>query len=322
MRGWGGVTGMAAACALALTAVTLPLTGGGGHAHGGEGAGPSRGTAHALRAAADSCDPTAASPSPSSGTVDGAAVERIKKRGRLVVGVDGNSYLWGYRNPSGRAFQGFDIDIVKAVAKDILGDPDKITYKTMPTDMRIPAIQQRDVDIMVRTMTITCDRLKQVAFSSVYFESGQQLLVPKNSSIKAYGDALRGKTVCTDDGSTGADYLRTHPVGAKTMLVPNHLDCLVRLQLGLADAVITDSTLAAGQAAQDPTTHLVGDVLTHEPYGVAMNRKDTDLVRRVNKVLAAYRSGGAHSAWMRSFDRWLAGDMPRPAAPPPAHYRD
>ena len=51
----------------------------------------------------------------------------------------------------------------------------------------------------------------------------------------------------------------------------NQLDCLVRLQLDQVDAVLTDNALAAGQAAQDPSVHLIGSPLTHEPYAVAMN---------------------------------------------------
>ena len=81
--------------------------------------------------------------------------------------------------------------------------------------------------------------------------------------------------------------------------MPNQLDCLVRLQLGEADAMVTDNALAAGQAAQDPSVELMGEPFTDEPYGVAMNLEDEDLVRRVNKVLEDYREGGADSPWMR-----------------------
>ena len=108
----------------------------------------------------------------------------------------------------------------------------------------------------------------------------------------------------------------------RIVLVPNQLDCLVRLQLDQVDAVLTDNALAAGQAAQDPSVHLIGSPLTHEPYAVAMNLDDTDLVRRVNKVLDDYRGGGADSAWMKAYDRWLAHDLPGISGPPAPLYRD
>jgi polar amino acid transport system substrate-binding protein len=182
-------------------------------------------------------------------------------------------------------------------------------------------------------MTINCARIKQVAFSTAYFTAGQQVLAPRSSPISGYDDSLRNKTVCTASGSTGeshltdtADGTRTSDakrLGIKLMIVPNQLDCLVRLQLGLADAVFTDNALAAGQAAQDPTVHLVGQAVTKEPYGVAMNLGDSDLVRRVNKVLAAYSSGGRNSAWTTSYDKWLADDLPLPGTPgpPPPLYK-
>ena len=74
--------------------------------------------------------------------------------------------------------------------------------------------------------------------------------------------------------------------------MPNQLDCLVRLQLGQVDAVVTDNALAAGQAAQDPAVELKGGKpFTTEFYGVATKLGKDDLVRRVNKVLDDYRKG-------------------------------
>ncbi|GGO81019.1 glutamate ABC transporter substrate-binding protein [Wenjunlia tyrosinilytica] len=319
------VVGALAACAVGLGAFALPLvTGGTGSGEGtGHGASSSAAkSASARQAAAGTCDPTA-SLRPSGGSEgSGPGVDRIKKRGKLVVGVDQNSYLWGYRDPGTGRIEGFDIDLVRAIANDILGSPDKVTYKTVPTDQRIPAIRNGTVDMVVRTMTITCERLDQVAFSTVYFEAGQQLLAPKDSAVTGFDDSLSGKRVCVAKGSTNEALLAKDSHGSKAVLVPNQLDCLVRVQLGEADAVLTDNALAAGQAAQDPSMHLVGKKLTDEPYGVAMKKGDDGLVRRVNKVLEDYRSGGGRSPWMRSFDKWLGHDLDKPSAPPSAKYKD
>lgn len=315
LRGWGGVAAMAVACALAVAAAMLPLRGD----EAPEGLhGP--GVVRAEYASAqDTCEHPEAGLSPSSAS--GSAIERIKKAGKLVVGVDQNSYLWGFRDPSTGKIVGFDIDLVHAIAKDILGDPDAVTFKTVPTDKRIDAIKNRDVDMVVRTMSITCDRIKDVAFSTAYFEAGQQLLVPEGSSIKAFDDSLRGKRVCTAEGSTGQTELKKNAHGAVSVYVPNQLDCLVRLQLGLVEAVFTDNALAAGQAAQDPAVHLVGKPVTTEPYGVAMNLQDTDLVRRVNKVLVEYTSGGANSPWMKAYRTWLKAHLPDIPGPPRPLYQ-
>ncbi|WP_274919227.1 glutamate ABC transporter substrate-binding protein [Streptomyces sp. WZ-12] len=315
--------GMAVMAAAAT--VLVPALGHGGHSQGpGPAAmhrayGPGAGRA---QPAAAGCTPATATRSLRPSSADGPAVERIKKKGQLVVGVDQNTYRWGYRNPDTGQLEGFDIDLARAIAKDILGPDAKVVFQAVPTNQRIPAVQQRAVDMVVRTMTINCERTSQVAFSTAYFQAGQQVLAPKTSPITAFDDSLRGKRVCTAAGSTGEAELARRSHGARVLTAPNQLDCLVRLQLGEADAVVTDSALAAAQAAQDPTVELKGKQFTDESYGVAINKADPDLVRRVNAVLVDYRSGGDDSPWMRAYRKWLKADLPGISGPPAPQYSD
>lgn len=186
-------------------------------------------------------------------------------------------------------------------------------------------------------MTINCARIEQVAFSSAYFEAGQQVLAPKDpdSDITGYDESLSGKRVCSAEGSTAYDALAEESYGATfedkddgsdrdedKLTVPNQLDCLVRLQMGEVDAVVTDNALAAGQAAQDPAVVLVGKPFTKEFYGVAAKLGNDDLVRRVNKVLEDYRAGGDRSPWMVSYNKWLKAGLPGITAPPKPKYKD
>ncbi|MEG3628692.1 glutamate ABC transporter substrate-binding protein [Streptomyces poriticola] len=340
LRGWGGVGAMAVVCALAvLFALLLPLArsqvAGEGTPAGGQGA--VRGS---QAVAGEECtEPEKQTLAPSG--ADGPTIEAIKsregERRKLVVGVDQNSYRWGYRDPNsgGEArLEGFDIDLVHRIAEDVLGDPDAVQFKAIPTDQRIPAIRSGRVDMVVRTMTINCSRLQDVAFSAPYFRTGQQLLAHKSSPITGYDDTLAGKKICTATGSTAFSTLeqdqRQGRLSASADLgttVPNQLDCLVRLQLGEVDAVVTDGALAASQAAQDPTVELKGDAFTTEYYGVAMRKDADDLVRRVNQILEDYR---AHTAggWQASYDRWLSATLggraeaAKSAPPPPEYERD
>lgn len=169
--------------------------------------------------------------------------------------------------------------------------------------------------MVVRTMTINCARLSDVAFSAPYFETGQQVLAPKSSSITGYDDSLAKKKICTATGSTANTKLTDDQKAGKLVssadlrtTVPNQLDCLVRLQLGEVDAVVTDGALAASQAAQDPTVELKGDPFTVEYYGVAMKKDADDLVRRVNQILVDYRQDKTNG-WQASYDRWLSATL-------------
>ncbi|WP_031038527.1 glutamate ABC transporter substrate-binding protein [Streptomyces sp. NRRL F-5650] len=335
LKGWGGVGVMALACALAvLAALLLPTF----HSRGGDGARPGDGTRGAThggqaRAAQECTDPEKQTLAPSGD--DGPTIDEIRSRKggkrKLVVGVDQNSYRWGYRDPNSGGdarLEGFDIDLAHRIAKDVLGDADAVQFKAIPTDQRIPAIQDGRVDMVVRTMTINCDRLQDVAFSAPYFRTGQQVLAPKSSEITGYDRSLAGKEICTAAGSTALSTLEQDredgrlPEGVDLRTtVPSQLDCLVRLQLGEVDAVVTDGALAASQAAQDPTVELKGDAFTTEYYGVAMKKDADDLVRRVNRVLEQWRADRT-GGWQHSYDRWLSETMDGAAKslPPTPQY--
>jgi polar amino acid transport system substrate-binding protein len=164
-------------------------------------------------------------------------------------------------------------------------------------------------------MTINCDRLKQVAFSTDYYDAGQRVLVPTSSTAKGIAD-LGGKRVCAAAGSTSIVNIAHAPSHPVPVSVADWTDCLVMLQQGQVDAISTDDTILAGMATQDPNTKLVGGRFTDEPYGVAVSRSALDLVRFVNGVLDRMRADGT---WAAIYTRWLGSPAP---APPPAKYLD
>ncbi|MDN0196889.1 glutamate ABC transporter substrate-binding protein [Streptomyces sp. S.PNR 29] len=337
LRGWGGVGAMAVVCALAvLFALLLPSTRAAGGSDGATRAGGG-GVAEVRQARAEDCtDPQDQSLSPAGGDGRTPTIDAIKNRKdrRLVVGVDTNSYRWGYLDPNNTsgALEGFDIDLVHRIAKDLLGDENAVQFKAIPTNRRIEAVQKGEVDMVVRTMTITCTRLDDVAFSAPYFVTGQQVLAAKTSKITGYDKSLAGKKVCSATGSTAYDRLdadrKSGALPSSTDIsttVPNQLDCLVKLQLGEVDAVVTDGALAASQAAQDPTVELKGGLFTTDYYGVAMNQKATDLVRQVNRTLESYIK--SPDGWRASYEKWLHPTMDqgdkrsKSATPPVARYK-
>jgi polar amino acid transport system substrate-binding protein len=116
--------------------------------------------------AAAACNPKASSLAPSGlpQVTPGSFMAKIRARGFLIAGVDQNTYHFGFLNPLDGRVEGFDIDMIRAVADAIFGNPDKVEYKAISDAQRIPDIQSGAVDIVAHTMTITCARLKQVAF--------------------------------------------------------------------------------------------------------------------------------------------------------------
>lgn len=289
---------------------------------GGRAAAPAAVAPQQGTAAGEDCD-TKVSPDPKSGSKNGPAVKKIKDRGKLIAGVAQNSYLWSHRNAKGD-LAGFDIDLVKELADALLGDPEAVEFRTVPIDRRQQALEDGEVDVLVQTMPITCRALKgtpeepAVDFSSPYFETGQRVLVPEKSSITGFNSTLKGKTVCTAYGSSGYELLSgqgQEKYGAWMRARPSALDCLMLLQLSRVDAVLTDSGLAAGMAAQEDGSRLVGPQTGKDSYGIAVKDGSDDLLRAVNDTLEK----AGKNAWQNSYDEWLRGWL-GPAEPPAPQY--
>ncbi len=264
-------------------------------------------------ASAASCNPKASSLSPSGPpqVTAGSFMAKIRARGYLIAGVDQNTYHFGFLSPFTGQVEGFDIDMIRAVATAIFGNPDKVVYKAISDNQRIPDITSGAVDIVAHTMTITCARLQQVDFSSVYFDAAQRVLVLKSSMAKSL-TALRGQKVCATSGSDSLAVIAAK--GAIPVAVPYWTDCLVLLQQGDVAAISTDDSILDGLVAQDPWTKLIGPRLTDEPYGLAISKQHPDFVRFVNAVLQELRTNGQ---WAASYAHWIGTPVP---APPPAQY--
>ncbi|CRZ14037.1 glutamate ABC transporter substrate-binding protein [Mycolicibacterium neworleansense] len=264
--------------------------------------------------AVESCDATA-SLRPSA--EPGPTVQKIRKRGRLVAGIDQSTNLFSFRDPVSGELQGFDVDIAREVAREVLGNPDAVEFRLLTSPERISALQDGTVDIVIKAMTITCARAEQIAFSTVYFDASQRLLVPRDSPIQGPGD-LAGKRVCSQVDTTSLATVSRVAPKATLLAVRNWDDCLVALQQGQAEAVSTDNSILAGMAVQDPSLHLVGPSLEAEPYGIGVNKSQDDLVRAVNAALERIRRDGT---WSSLYLKWLTVLGP-PPSPPQAKYRD
>jgi polar amino acid transport system substrate-binding protein len=247
----------------------------------------------------------------------GSTMAAIAERGRLIVGVDQNTNLFGSRNPATGHLEGFDIDLAREIARRIFGDPNQIVLRVVDASQREPMLQSGQVDMVVRTYSITCDRKRNVAFSTPYYSANQRILALKGSGIDSAA-ALSGKRVCAVQGTTSMSALFALDPRPTLFGVNTWTDCLVMLQQGQVDAISTDDVVLRGLAEQDPTVEVVGDSIAVEPYGVGIKKENTDLVRFVNGALEEMRADGT---WERLYQTHLQILGPSPG-PPAARYQD
>jgi polar amino acid transport system substrate-binding protein len=271
--------------------------------------------------AAPACNPLASLRPPASLPASnampaGTFMSTIAVRGRLIVGVDQNKYLFGYRNATTGEIEGFDIDLARAVAAAIFGTAhDHVQLVAITPAQRIPFVSTGKVDLVVDTMTMNCDRWRQVSFSSQYYAAGQKVMVPTSSTARSIDD-LGGQKVCAVAGSTSIANIAARRSKPIPVSVHDWTDCLVMLEQGQVAAISTDDAILSGLAKQDPTTKVIGDRFTQEPYGMAISKDHPEFVRFVNAVLANLRGNGG---WTALYQKWLGTPVPQP---PAAVYQD
>jgi polar amino acid transport system substrate-binding protein len=239
----------------------------------------------------------------------------IRSKGRLVAGVSADSLHLGARNPITGVIDGFDIDMITAVAK-ALDVP--VELRVISSPQRLPVIIDGSVDIVARNMTINCDRWAQIAFSAEYYRSGQKSLVPLDSKANSLNDLPAGTTICTPTGSTSYANLRKKFPNLTAVTADTDGGCLELFQQGKAYGISGDDTVLAGEAAQDPYAKVIkGERFSDEPYGLGISLKHPEFVKFVNGVLQQMKDDGR---WKASYDKWLAPDLGPAPAPPKAIY--
>ncbi|WP_223068837.1 glutamate ABC transporter substrate-binding protein [Paenibacillus caui] len=226
----------------------------------------------------------------------------IKDRDKLVVGVKFDTKLFGLKDPSTGNVEGFDIDIAKQIAKHILGDENKVEFKEVTSKTRVPMLNNDEIDMVVATMTITEARKKEVDFSDVYFLAGQSLLVKKGSPIKGIEDVKAGTKVLSSKGATSVKNIKEKVPGVTVLEFDNYQDAFSALKAGQGDALTTDDAILYGMAAQDPNYEVVGKPFTDEPYGIAMRKGNSDLVKAVNDALKELKDSGEYDA---IYEKWI-----------------
>jgi glutamate transport system substrate-binding protein len=167
----------------------------------------------------------------------------------------------------------------------------------------------------VATYTINDARKQVVDFAGPYYEAGQDIMVAKGNPEKIEGpDDLAGKKVCSVEGSTPAQNIRTNYPDAQLTTYDVYSKCADDLKNGNVQAVTTDNVILTGLVAGSPDAfELVGKPFTKEPYGIGLKKGDDEFRTFINDVLEKSFDDGS---WAKAWDS-TAGDISGTKAPEP-----
>lgn len=228
-------------------------------------------------------------------TSDTPTVDAIKEKGEIIMLTNAQFPPFEYQGDDG-TIMGVDPDIAQAVA-DKIGVELKIV--DMDFDGIIDALQAGKGDFAAAGMTVTDERKKQVDFTDEYVTSAQMVVIPKGSDLTADDEALSGKNIAVQEGTTGDWYADgdTENTGstikdANVLRFKSGVEAGMMLAQGKADAMILDQKPAeAIVAAQSDKLELLPTKLTDEQYAFAVQKGQDDLVELINSVLKDYANG-------------------------------
>lgn len=242
------------------------------------------------------------------GVNSGNVLNSDRKAQTITWGVKADTKLFGLMDVKDNQIKGFEIDIAKALTKEILGDKGKARFIQVTSQTRMPLLKNGNIDAIIATMTITPERLKQVDFSRSYFDAGQSLLVKKGSPVKDIKDLnKKGATVLGVVGSNSVLNVKKAAPKARVLQLSDYSQALTALKSGQGEALTTDNGILYGMSAENPGYVVVGGTFTKEPYGIAIDKSQPQFKKAVNQALGKIEQSGQYNKILYKWFGNIAG---------------
>jgi len=244
--------------------------------------------------------------------VRSAHMEAIRSRGQLSCGVDGQVAGFSSVGADGR-YQGFDVDVCRAVAAALLGSGEKVEFRNLTATQRFPAVASGEVDLLSRNTTVTLGRDapggNAMSFAPVLFHDGVGVMVPVASGITNLA-GLQGRAICLLSGATSEQALTDAMRRDNHSYVPLKFSTIDEMfgayQQGRCAAASIDRSALAAQRTTfaDPAAHrILPDVLSKEPLAPATAQADpawADAVRWIVYALIEAEDQGITQATVKA----------------------
>lgn len=230
----------------------------------------------------------------STSSVDAAELAEIQDRGYLIVGVKDNLRPLGFRDSQSQ-LQGFEIDIARQLAADLLGDEQAVELKPLLNQDRLDALLEDEVDVLIARMSITDARTRLVTFSRPYYVDGAAFIT-KDDTIQSLRD-LRQQTIAVLSGSDTIPSIRSLLPSVRLQGVETYAEAQQLLESGQVAGFAADATVLTGWIQEAPQYHLIPTLISAEALAIAMPKgaQYDKLRREVNAALERWLTNG----WLR-----------------------
>lgn len=257
--------------------------------------GCSSGSSSKSASASASSASASASASSASASASSAAAGDIKliANGKLTIATSPD--YPPFENLENGQYVGLDIEIAKAVAKELGLEPE---FKTLQFDAIIPAIAAGgQADIGISGFSVDPERAKEIDFTKSYYIDDQAVAVMKDSPVTdANADAelnKEGVIIAVQSGTTGEAYVQENYPKATAQAYGNSTDAFAAMQSGQANAVCTNKAVVEAMLADAyKDAKVVKSIATGEEYAIVVSKDNAALTAAINEALAKLASDG------------------------------
>ncbi len=185
-----------------------------------------------------------------SGVESKNSLEKIKQNGAVRIGVFADKPPFGYIDDKGQN-QGYDVAFAKRIAKELLGDENKVEFILVEAANRVEFLKSGKVDIILANFTQTPERAEQVDFALPYMKVALGVVVPNDSEISSVED-LKDKVLIVNKGTTADAYFSKNHPEIKMLKYDQNTETFAALTDKRGDALVHDNTLLFAWTKEHP----------------------------------------------------------------------
>ncbi len=240
-----------------------------------------------------------------------SSIEQIKKNGVVRIGVFSDKPPFGYLDEKGQN-QGFDVEIAKHVAKDLLGDENKVEFVLTEAANRVEYLKANKVDIIFANFTVTPERKEVVDYAKPYLKVALGVVSPKDAPITDIAQ-LKDKVLLVNKGTTADSFFSKQHKEIKLQKYEQNTETFDALKDKRGVALAHDNLLVLAWAKENPD-YTVGITTLGEQdlIAPAVKKGNKELLDWLNKDLDKLsKEGVIHQAYEKTL-KPVYGDTVNP----------
>ena len=211
---------------------------------------------------------------------------------RVLVGTDA-AYPPFEDTLSSGEIVGFDVDVMREIANR---SGFTVEFQNSGFTAIIPGVQSGTFDVGASAFTINDERKAQIDFSVPYYENRLLVAVAADDTTITSEEDVRGKRVCTQEGTTSQFYLVENLGFAEEdlLLVPTAPQCKDALLRGDVDALMIDAAFVRNviETSNGELKQAFAPIDADEEFGIVVKKERPELLNAINAALTAMRSDG------------------------------